>query len=141
MDIPTETFYMWKEFKYVEGFEEEGKRLLTPWADPMVHEHPMDLQFKTPTDAQETKDSDAPDEDWVLAKVTMEVVDHKTVKVEIREYEGVGTVNAHLVFTNMRELRKSVNKLVDESGFSRVVIDLKPSWKVTPEEQKELDRI
>jgi hypothetical protein len=68
----TEVWYEWKEYAKVEG--ERKRRLLTPWSDPMVYEWAMDWLFKTPEEARKAKKEHAPDEEWVLVKVTMEPV-------------------------------------------------------------------
>jgi hypothetical protein len=68
----TEVDYCWREFCTVEG--EDKPRLIVPWADPMVHEFPMDWLFATPKEARESKAEIAPDEDWVLCKRTLEPI-------------------------------------------------------------------
>jgi hypothetical protein len=75
-DDRTEVWYQWKQYAAVEGYEEEGKRLLTPWADPNEYEHPWNVWHKTPEEAREAKaaDAEADAEDWVLCKITMEPV-------------------------------------------------------------------
>lgn len=76
--IPAEVWYQWQQYACVAGYEIEGKRLLTPWADPHKHEHPWDELYKTPDAARTAKaaDDDANEEDWVLCKVTTEPVDN-----------------------------------------------------------------
>jgi len=70
MKTPTETWYVWKEYCPVE------KRLLTPWADPMVHEYPFDYFFRSPEEAKEGKNEyGAKDEDWVLCKLIIEPIE------------------------------------------------------------------
>jgi hypothetical protein len=74
---PNDSFYQWKEYRRVH--EPDGSlsapRLLTPWSDPNEYEWPMDWMFETPEKAKETKLDLAPCEEWVLVKVTYEVVE------------------------------------------------------------------
>ena len=72
----TEKWYVWREHKTVEG--EETPRLLMPWSDEEVYEHPMNWQFKTIAEAEEAKSEFAPDEDWYLVLETSEVVKRYT---------------------------------------------------------------
>lgn len=59
--------YVWKTYSKVEG--EETPRLLTPWSNPRVHEHPFDYVFDSEDEAVEFKQEHAPDEeDWILCK-------------------------------------------------------------------------
>ena len=67
--LPKETYYQWKEYLTVEG--EEGPRLLTPWADPHKYEWPMDWLFATKKEALDAKHEHAPQEEWVLVRVTV----------------------------------------------------------------------
>ena len=66
----TETYYMWKT--WFEG--DDGMRLVTPWSDPHTYEYPFDYIFDNPEDARERKEEEAPEEDWVLTKVTLQEV-------------------------------------------------------------------
>jgi len=72
-----EEYYTWKELAIVEG--ELSPRLLTPWADPMKHEHPFDYLFDTRDqafEALETYDAkvEAEQSGWVLCKITVSPV-------------------------------------------------------------------
>ena len=66
----TEVWYVWKELVTVEG--EDESRLLTPWSDPSLYEYPMDWLFESPEAAYASKEEQAPDEDWILCKETLE---------------------------------------------------------------------
>jgi len=69
-----EVHYVWKEFAKVEA--EDQPRLLTPWADPMVHEDPFDYLFDSVEAALEAKrEYGAVDEDWVLCEQMLTPVD------------------------------------------------------------------
>jgi hypothetical protein len=70
--IEDESWYVWREHKTVEG--EETPRLLIPWSDEEVYEHPMNWQFKTIAEAEEAKSEFAPDEDWYLVLETSKIV-------------------------------------------------------------------
>lgn len=48
-----ETHFMWKEYATVEGCENDGPRLLTPFGDPDQYEQAMDFYFKTAEEAVE----------------------------------------------------------------------------------------
>ena len=72
----TEKWYVWREHKTVEG--EETPRLLMPWSDEEVYEHPMNWQFETIAEAEEAKSEFAPDEDWYLVLQTSEVIKRYT---------------------------------------------------------------
>jgi len=65
----SETWYAWKEL--VNG------RLLTPWADPMLHEYPFDFLFATPEDAIAYKANDdaAAEEEWILVQINYQPVE------------------------------------------------------------------
>jgi hypothetical protein len=65
-----EIWYTWKELVTPEG--EDTPRLLTPWADPMVYEYEFDYIFPTEEDARKAKAEQAPEEDWILVKETLE---------------------------------------------------------------------
>ena len=54
--------------------EEDNGELLTPWADPMVYEYPFDFHFATVREAKKWKEELAPDEEWVMVKVTTEII-------------------------------------------------------------------
>ncbi len=78
---PVDAAYCWKEYVQVEGFEAEGRRLITPHGDPMEYENPADLLFDTPEKAVEwlegmaSADSEitpAEARTWVLCKRTLE---------------------------------------------------------------------
>lgn len=69
---PSEKWYCWKEYEKCD--DDETCRLLTPWADPYQYEFPMDWIFSTPKEAIESKAEVAPDEKWVLVKMTLEPV-------------------------------------------------------------------
>jgi hypothetical protein len=70
--IEDESWYVWREHKTVEG--EETPRLLIPWSDEEVYEHPMNWQFKTIAEAEAAKSEFAPDEDWYLVLETSKIV-------------------------------------------------------------------
>lgn len=73
----TTVHYAWREFKTPYG--EVEPRLLIPWGDPQEYEFAFDFIFDTPEEARECKASDgfgpSSEEDWVLVKVTIEVVE------------------------------------------------------------------
>jgi len=64
---PSKMFYMWKEYVTTEG--DDHPQLITPWANPFLHEFPMDWMFDTVAAALIAKADNAPDEDWVLVMV------------------------------------------------------------------------
>ncbi len=65
---PDEVWFVWKEFTVVEGEEEAGPRLLTPWGNPDLHEFPADFMFATVEEAAAWKKENAPYETWVLCE-------------------------------------------------------------------------
>ena len=67
-----EVYFCWKEF--VTPAHEDEPRLLTPWGDPEKYESAYDLLFDTEQEAIKSKLDDAPDENWILCKVTFEPV-------------------------------------------------------------------
>ena len=74
----TETFYVWKQLVLEEGATKP--RLVTPWGDPFEYEFAFDFQFDSPEHAQAVKDNDefgpsSEETDWILCKVTLEVVE------------------------------------------------------------------
>lgn len=83
-----ETWYCYKEFKTVEGYEKEGPRLLTPWSNPHEHEFPFDYIYETPEKARQglitmanlEDESDEgveeflAQEGWVLCRMTLEPI-------------------------------------------------------------------
>ena len=69
-----ETWYCWKELAQMG--DEEQPRLLTPWSDPMEYEFPMDWLFETTAQAEIAKNEHAPNEDWLLVEMQLEVVAH-----------------------------------------------------------------
>jgi hypothetical protein len=81
---PPEVWYCWREKNSVE--DEDGPRLLIPWADPQQYEFPFDFIYETPekaiaglrdmTAAHETSDHEDPLEtdSWILCKMTLEPV-------------------------------------------------------------------
>jgi hypothetical protein len=73
----TETWYAWRELRQVEG--EDVPRLLVPWGDPHQYEYDFNYYFATPEEAKRTKEEDllgpSSEEDWLLVKLTMEVVE------------------------------------------------------------------
>lgn len=75
----TETWMTWKVYATIEGYEDEGPRLLVPWSDPMEHEFPFDFLVKTEKAAQALLDEyeareEAESDKWVLVKVTLEPI-------------------------------------------------------------------
>lgn len=70
----SEVWYTWKQQAKVDGTDEV--RLLTPWANPRMHEFPFNLLFKTPDAARKglVEEGD-PYAGWVLCKMTLEVVE------------------------------------------------------------------
>lgn len=68
----TEYRFMWMVWDTVEG--EDKPRLLTPWADPLRYEFPMDWQFETEDAAITTKNEVAPNETWILVHVTVKPI-------------------------------------------------------------------
>ena len=66
--------FVWREQTEVDGV----LRLLVPWSDPMVYEHPFDYLFDSEEEARERKEEIAPEEDWVLYVETLERVDRLT---------------------------------------------------------------
>lgn len=71
MLTPTiEYWYCWREFSTAEG--EHFPRLLVPWSDPDVYEHPADGLFETEEDAQNWKLDLAPYEEWILCRLAVE---------------------------------------------------------------------
>ena len=72
-----EDWYCWRE--YVVCQNETKPRLIIPWSDPRQYEHDFDFLYKTPKEAHESKVVfGAEDEDWVLCKMTLEVVSCQT---------------------------------------------------------------
>lgn len=72
--MKTETWYCWRELATVEG--EDEPRLLVPWSNPNEYEQSFDFLFETQEEAHETREAyGAEDEDWLLVKMTLEVVD------------------------------------------------------------------
>ncbi len=89
MNLPkSETHYVWKEFKTVEG--EDSPRLLTPWGDPMQYEFAADFLFDSEEKAKEWKTEHAPDENWILCKQTVEPIEfvgeEETIEITYREF-------------------------------------------------------
>lgn len=82
-----ETWFAWKEFSKVDG--ESTPRLLIPWGDPMEYEHPADGIFDTEEEARTWKDENAPEEEWVLCRVTYEPITRWT------ECPGCGQVKEY----------------------------------------------
>jgi hypothetical protein len=68
----TEVWYCWMEYATVEG--EKQPRLLLPWGNPFKYEFPFDFLYKSKAAARKAKQEQAPDEDWVLCKKTIEAV-------------------------------------------------------------------
>jgi hypothetical protein len=77
----TETWYVWREYITIE--DEDEPRLITPWADPSIYEFKFDFLYPSPEEAmaglKEFRDSEDPEvqaemDDWVLVKMTMEVM-------------------------------------------------------------------
>lgn len=68
--IQTETWYCWKELIHLE--DEPAPRLFTPWSEPYVYEYPADWIFFTKEQAWGMKKEIAPDENWILCKITIE---------------------------------------------------------------------
>jgi hypothetical protein len=66
---PAEHWYCWRELKSVEG--ESRPRLLVPWSDPHEYEFPMDWIFRTQKEALKAKRETAPEENWVLVRMTL----------------------------------------------------------------------
>lgn len=75
---PAEVWYCWKQYAAVEGWEEQGKRLLTPHAAPGVYESQIDVLFETPAQA----------EHWLAIMVAEDGIDQEEadsfVLVELR---------------------------------------------------------
>lgn len=65
-----EVWYTWKELATPKG--ENKSRLITPWADPMLYESEFNYYFASEKEALDSKAYLAPDEDWVLVKMTLE---------------------------------------------------------------------
>jgi hypothetical protein len=89
MPAPTkEVWYCWKQFAPVEGCEDEGHRLLTPWGDPSEHEFPFDFIYDSPDKARAGAASmlNVPEDwdfdefmaeeypSWVLCRMTLEPI-------------------------------------------------------------------
>lgn len=53
-----EKWFCWKEH----APDGDTTRLLTPWGDPQVHEHPMDWLFETEDKARAAKEEHVPDD-------------------------------------------------------------------------------
>jgi len=68
-----EIWYCWRELATCEG--EGSPRLFVPWADPYEHEFDFDFIYETPEKAKKAKEEMAPDEDWLLVKMTLETVE------------------------------------------------------------------
>lgn len=74
----SEVWYMWKVFATVED-SNEPPRLLTPWANPFLHEFAFDFLAKDEAEAELLLDNHnaraaAEQEGWVLVKVTYEPI-------------------------------------------------------------------
>ncbi len=76
----TEVWYVFKQFAVCEG--EKKRRLLTPHADPMEHEYPIDGMFESAEEAKEWKKDFAPEEDLHLVKMTLEPIEFLPASVE-----------------------------------------------------------
>ena len=75
----TETWYTWKVHETIEGYEDEGPRLMIPHGDPMEHESSFDYLAKTEQAAQTLLDDydvreEAEADNWILVKVTLEPI-------------------------------------------------------------------
>jgi len=74
----TDVWYRWYEKRQTVHDEFQSVhdefQLIVPWANPYMYEHPFDFFYATPELAYEGKQELAPDEDWVLVKVTREVL-------------------------------------------------------------------
>jgi hypothetical protein len=63
---PVEEYFCWRELV---ADEESGEtRLLIPWSDPHLYEHPFDYLFATEEQALEAKNEAASEENWILCK-------------------------------------------------------------------------
>ena len=80
-----ETWYVWRE--YITAEDEEEPRLITPWSDPSIYEFKFDFLYHSPEEAmvglKEFRDSEDLEvqtemDQWVLVKMTMEVVPQPT---------------------------------------------------------------
>ena len=86
-----EVWYCWKELEAVEG--EDEPRLLTPWADPHVHEFAFDFLYETPKGAyQGASDMGAEpaDDGWVLCKMVLEPVSRVMFDPDMENDDGKG---------------------------------------------------
>lgn len=63
------------------------------------------------------------------------------VEILIVNRKGLGSHVQTVDFVDMPTLRQTVNELVDEVPFHKVIVELSPDWEVSPEQQKELDAI
>lgn len=79
--IKKETWYVWREYTTIE--DEDEPRLVTPWSDPSIYEFKFDFLYPSPEEAmaglKEFRDNEdeyvrAEMDEWVLVKMTMEVV-------------------------------------------------------------------
>ena len=69
-----EEWFCWKEL--VKLVDEDEPRLLTPWSNPRVYEHPFNHVYSSPEAAQEGLVFDGdPEAGWKLCKMTLEVVE------------------------------------------------------------------
>lgn len=81
MSIKVTKYQFFEPVKVPAEEEFSGIRYLIPHSDPMEYKHPFDFIFDTPEQAEASlEDWDIPSEEsdeWVLMKVTKEIVERK----------------------------------------------------------------
>lgn len=65
----------------------------------------------------------------------------KTVEITVVNRKGMGSHVETVDFVDFVTLRQRVDEICDAVPFSKVIVELSPSWEVSDEEQEEFNKI
>lgn len=68
-------------------------------------------------------------------------MEDKSVEIVVVNKRGSGSLSDTVPFKDMATLRVSVSEVMDQVDWSKVDVELTPSWDATAEEQQELNDI
>lgn len=71
----------------------------------------------------------------------IEKMTEKMVEVVIVNRKGLGSYTTSVPFVDFSSLKKTVNDIIDQTEFRKVVVELNPNWDTTEEEQIEMQQI